>query len=188
MPSLRRLLRRSRKSPEGEQEAQSTAISETAIDNAAETSVAAPTDDAQAPSPTSGEGACGQPQTIREELWSRAYEILRGRENDLVVAYESYIALRYNDRCGAFSNPEAGAELVRTLLQDRDEKQWRVPLGGREHKMRSQVEKLVKLLVFSDAVIKQALSAQPYAAVAWSSVSIVLPVCVKHNASTSCPL
>lgn len=181
MPSLRRLIRRPRKSSAGGQETPTANISETLVESAAETSVAALTHDAQTPPLPSGEGVRDEPRTIREELWSRAYGILRAREKDLVVAYESYIVLRSSDHCAAFSSPEAGAELIRKLQQDRDEKQWRVPLGGREHKMRDQVEKLVKLLIFSDAVIKQSVSAQPYAALAWSSVSIFLPVCVQRK-------
>lgn len=79
-------------------------------------------------------------------------------------------------RATALENPEAVKDLVQALREDRENKQWRFSMHGKDHKVRDQLEKLVKLLTLSDAVIKQALSAQPYAALAWSAVSVFLPV------------
>lgn len=179
---MRKFWRR-KKLPDGGQQAPSATISEASVDSAAETgvSVSAATHHAQTPPVISSDDAPAASETMTELLWSQAYQMLRKREEELVVAYESYLSARASDHCAAFSSPEAGAELIRRLQEGRDEKQWRVPLGGREHKLRDQVEKLVKLLVFSDAVIKQAVSAQPYAALAWSGVSIFLPVGTQWN-------
>lgn len=41
---------------------------------------------------------------------------------------------------------------------------------------REQVERLAKFVLWSDEIVKSALSAQPYAALACSGVSIALPV------------
>lgn len=70
------------------------------------------------------------------------------------------------------------------LLQDaRESKQWSISIRGKDHKVRDQLEKLVKLLTLCDGVVKQALTAQPYAALAWSAVSIFLPVSLALSTS-----
>ena len=42
-------------------------------------------------------------------------------------------------------------------------------------KIRNQVERLTKFLQWSDPLVKAAVSAQPYAALAWSVVGLLLP-------------
>ncbi|KAM7219973.1 hypothetical protein V8F06_004659 [Rhypophila decipiens] len=66
--------------------------------------------------------------------------------------------------------------IVETLLEDRNKKQWRVSLLGKDVLVREQVERLVKFFLWSDGFVKQAMSAQPYAALAWSGVSLLLPL------------
>ncbi len=180
MPSFRNLIQRRKKAARSRvdgQVASTATASEALLENVAEASITAPVPSAQAPEMISSDGA--ENETITEHLWSRAYQALRERERELMDAYESYLGICAGDECAVFSNPEAGAELIRKLQEGRDEKQWRFSFGGKDHKMRDQVEKLVKLLVFSDAVIKQAVSARPHAALAWSGVSIFLPVCLR---------
>lgn len=65
---------------------------------------------------------------------------------------------------------------VEQLLDNREKEQWRVSLMGKELKIRQQAERLVKFLLWSDKLVKDALSTQPYAALAWSGVSLILPV------------
>lgn len=66
---------------------------------------------------------------------------------------------------------------VTRLEAEREEKQWRVQLLGRKDiVLRDQVENLVKFAIWSNGVVSDALSAQPYAALAWSGVQILLPV------------
>ncbi|OAA74766.1 hypothetical protein LEL_08347 [Akanthomyces lecanii RCEF 1005] len=182
MPSFRNLIQRRKKvarsSVDGQVASTATA-SEALLENVAEASITAPVPSVQTPAMVSSEGA--ESKTITEHLWSRAYQALREREQELMDAYESYLGICAGDDCAGFSNPEAGAELIRKLQEDRNKKHWRFSFGGKDHKMRDQVEKLVKLLLFSDAVIKQAASARPHAVLAWSGVSMFLPARLRGN-------
>jgi ankyrin repeat domain-containing protein 50 len=74
------------------------------------------------------------------------------------------------------STPRSVESIVNKLLEDREKKRWRVSLLGKDIKVRKQVEVLTKFLLWSDPIVKAAVSAQPYAALAWSGVSLLLPV------------
>ncbi|TQV90490.1 hypothetical protein IF1G_10813 [Cordyceps javanica] len=74
------------------------------------------------------------------------------------------------------SKPESIKKALQSLQDERESKQWRFTVKGKSHKIKDQVEKLVKLLFFADGIVKQAASAQPYAALAWSAVSHFLPL------------
>jgi hypothetical protein len=98
-----------------------------------------------------------------------------GREPDLMADYSRHLAARH-DAAGLLSTPQSVESVVKQLLDDREMKQWRISLLGRDVKVRKQAEKLVKFLLWSDGIVKSAVSAQPYAALAWSGVSVLLPV------------
>lgn len=113
--------------------------------------------------------------------WARAYHQFAEKEPDLATDYQRHIAAQYPDVAvneSILLNPESVKSVIQHLLDDRDKKQWRLSLLGRDVKVREQAEKLAKFLLWSDSIVKDALSAQPYAALAWSGVSMVLPVCV----------
>ncbi|KAI1839457.1 hypothetical protein JX266_014332, partial [Neoarthrinium moseri] len=57
-----------------------------------------------------------------------------------------------------------------------EQRQWHVLFYGKDVKFREQAEKLVKVAGWCNGIVKDALSAQPYAALAWSGVSILLPL------------
>ena len=61
-------------------------------------------------------------------------------------------------------------------MKDRENKQWKISFLGHNVKIRKQVESLTKFLQWSDPLVKTAVSTQPYAALAWSGVSLLLPV------------
>ncbi|KAJ3497837.1 hypothetical protein NLG97_g1590 [Lecanicillium saksenae] len=116
-----------------------------------------------------------------EDLWTISYKALRARETDLVSDYERHIGARPEGldeaaHLSAVLSPESIKGTVKALQDDRENKQWAVSIRGKDHKVRDQLESLVKLLTLADGVVKQALSAQPYAALAWSAVSVFLPL------------
>ncbi|KAJ6076838.1 hypothetical protein N7499_008819 [Penicillium canescens] len=112
------------------------------------------------------------------ELWTRAYEMLQVREPELIEDYKKHLAsLRHEGSTdGGISTSRSVEAIVKQLLNDRETKQWRVSLLGKNVKIREQTERLAKFLLWSDPIIKNAVSAQPYAALAWSGVSLLLPV------------
>lgn len=118
---------------------------------------------------------------IAVNLWVAAYKSLFDREPDLVADYERYVGARPQgqdnaSRAFALSSPDLVKGSVKALQENRENKQWKVSIRGKDHKVRDHLEKLVKLLTISDSVIRQAVSAQPYAALAWSAVSVFLPL------------
>jgi len=109
----------------------------------------------------------------------RAYLMLQEREPELAELYENHLTT-HNFLTGSLT-PESAKSMVEKLSQEREKKQWRINLFQKKMKIREQAEKLIKFLLVSDKVIKTALSAQPYAALAWSGVSIVLPVGQRYS-------
>ena len=151
---------RSTQSPEPAPEAQAEAVSSSLVE--------APSDN------------------VSEKLWSLAYELLAKREPELIQDYELHISSRQADdhesstdaaRLSALSNPESVTKVVQALQDERESRRWKFTVKGKSHKAKDQLEKLVKLLSIADSVVKQAVSTQPYAALAWSAVSVFLPVC-----------
>lgn len=119
-------------------------------------------------------------QKIRDYLWTRSFEIFKERdcEQDLMASYIKHLSSLQGDSTSSIdlSNRESVATAVNELLADREKKQWKIRIRNHDIKMRSQVEKLAKFLLWSDPLVKNAVSAQPYAALAWSGVSLILPV------------
>jgi hypothetical protein len=112
------------------------------------------------------------------ELWTRAYKIFQTREPGLMDDYKKHLtSQQYNGTTDAdLSTAQSVESIVKQLLDNREKKQWQVSLFGKEIKIREQAERLAKFLIWSDPIVKSALSAQPYAALAWSGVSLLLPV------------
>lgn len=108
------------------------------------------------------------------DFWGRAYEILLAREPDLTGDFAKHLATLQNDPNPL--SPKSVQSIVTRLLDDREKKQWRVSLLGNDVVIREQAERLVKFLIWSDSIVSAAVSSQPYAALAWSGVSLLLPV------------
>lgn len=112
------------------------------------------------------------------ELWTRAYEMLQTREPKLMEDYKKHLASLQHDGAtdADLSTSRSVESIVKQLLDNREKEQWRVSLLGKEVKIRQQAERLVKFLLWSDPLVRNAVSTQPYAALAWSGVSLLLPV------------
>ncbi|KAF4767316.1 hypothetical protein HAV15_009702 [Penicillium sp. str.  len=108
--------------------------------------------------------------------WALAYVILQKREPKLVEYYQTHLSLAQrnssvdsSDTADAdLSNPRSVESMMTRLLEDREQKQWKVSLLGKDVKIREQTEKLAKFLLWADPVVKNAVSTQPYAALAWA--------------------
>ncbi|KAF2458453.1 hypothetical protein BDY21DRAFT_220776, partial [Lineolata rhizophorae] len=140
-----------------------------------------PTSPAPAPSPTDQPAVSDKaspPACADIDPWARAYEIVQERERELMADYKRHIASLQDDAAasGDLLTPRTVESVVNKLFEDREKKQWRVSLLGNDVKIREQVERLAKFILWSDPVVKNALSAQPYAALAWSGVSMLLPL------------
>lgn len=113
------------------------------------------------------------------DLWGRAYEALKARDSSLVAEYEIYLTSASGSQTAHASkspSPEVIEAVVKQKLQDHDAKQWMLNCLGKSIKVKVQGEKIIKFILWSNDIISTALSSQPYAALAWSGVSILLPV------------
>ncbi|KAF3073748.1 hypothetical protein CFAM422_003956 [Trichoderma lentiforme] len=120
------------------------------------------------------------------ELWAQAYTLAKERDKQLMDDYERHIASLEGVSVDSesFSAPHDVKVHVNQLLELRQRKEIQVSIMGHDIIMREQIEKLAKFLLWSDAIVKSAVSAQPYAALAWSGVSLFLPLLVcgaKYN-------
>lgn len=131
-----------------------------------------------------GNNSLGQSPTIRWTAasditpWERAYQIMMEQQPELMRDYMKHIRCSQGETpCGTGLFPLQSVEpIVDRLLKDREKKQWQVSILGKDIKVREHAENLVKFLLWTDPIVKGALSGQPYAALAWSGVSLLLPV------------
>lgn len=119
------------------------------------------------------------------DLWTRAFEIVGDREPELISDFEKHLAFRQDETAVSvdLSAVQSVEHVVQRLLEDREAKQWRIPLQNRDIKIRAQGEKLAKFFLWSSPIVEKAVSAQPYAALAWSGVAILLPVRIRPSLS-----
>lgn len=140
----------------------------------------APETDSHVPADTISDDPTTTVSNESIDLWAQAYTLLEEREPDLVKDYEKHIQSQEEEALStqraALSNPESVKETLQNLQEERKTKQWKFTIRSKDHKIKDQLEKLVKFVSLADGIIKQAVSAQPYAALAWSAVSIFLPL------------
>jgi hypothetical protein len=124
------------------------------------------------------QAASSQPLNPTTDPWARAYELFQTREAELMADYQTHLTSLRGDAVTSvdLDTPPSVESIVKTLLEDREKKAWRVSILGKDIKIRKQAERLAKFLLWSDPIVQKALSAQPYAALAWSGVSLLLPV------------
>ncbi|KAK2764748.1 hypothetical protein CKAH01_04913 [Colletotrichum kahawae] len=115
-----------------------------------------------------------EPETPND-VWAAAFRNFQESDGDLAKDYAKLLNPAREDYATKF-DIDFVESTVKRLDQERDEKQWKVAFAGKSIHIRSQVEKMVKFLIWTDTVVKPALSTQPYAALAWSAVSIFLPL------------
>ncbi|KAI1077965.1 hypothetical protein F5B20DRAFT_549960 [Whalleya microplaca] len=125
--------------------------------------------------PTTFDMALTEP-SCETDPWTWAYSIVQDREPELMSDFKAHLADLDPAAEGDLSTLQSVRHIVDQLSKAREAKQWRVPLLNKDIKIREHAEGLVKFLLWSDPIFKTALSAQPYAALAWSSVSLLLPL------------
>ncbi|KAJ6110055.1 hypothetical protein N7486_002290 [Penicillium sp. IBT 16267x] len=116
---------------------------------------------------------------IRAHLWARAFELFGKRDHD--DAMKKYIGCLGSLQDESvpdvdFANRQSIEAIVKKLLAVREQGQWKLTIYDHDIKIRSQVEKLLKFLAWSIPIVTKAVSTQPYAALAWSGVSLIIPL------------
>lgn len=116
-------------------------------------------------------------------LWTRAYKALEIQDPDLVAAYACHLdpALYSSTTPSQHAlSPTLIEAVIKKKLQDNEARKLVFHLGPESIKVREQGEKIVKFILWSNDFISTTVSAQPYAALAWSGVSVLLPVCFPY--------
>ncbi|OGM40069.1 hypothetical protein ABOM_011265, partial [Aspergillus bombycis] len=111
--------------------------------------------------------------------WTRAFEIFqeRNHDQDLVTIYKNHVGSfqgNTSDISADSLSPSSVEAAVNKLVKDRERRQWKITINDKEIKIRTQFEKLVKFVLWSDDFVATAVKAQPYAALAWSGVSLIM--------------
>ena len=120
-----------------------------------------------------------KPKIATNDLWAEAYERCKLREKVLVDRYEQHMKA-YASSAGTAADdrfsPREIVEVVKARRVDLDAKELTFSLRGESIAIREQGEKIVKFVLWFNSTISSALASQPYASLAWSGVSIILPV------------
>lgn len=112
------------------------------------------------------------------DLWELAYELFREQEPELAEDYNKQLPGNAT-AISNISSRQCIETALKKLLEDREKKQLKISFLGHSMKIRKQVERLTKFVQWSDPLVKAAVSTQPYAALAWSGVGLVLPASSK---------
>ncbi|KAJ8119253.1 hypothetical protein ONZ43_g3761 [Nemania bipapillata] len=124
-------------------------------------------------------------EAASSDIWADAYDKFTSREPELAKDYNMHLATVHSRDTILQTdslNPSRAKSIVEQLQKNRDDKQWHITFHGKDIKFRAQAEKLAKVLVWCNGIVKDALSTQPYAALAWSGVSILLPLLTSATA------
>lgn len=114
-----------------------------------------------------------------KDLWMHAYEILKLRDPELVAAFEGCSTstdVTHTASASSALSPDLIDSIIKSKLEDHEAKRLVVRLGKEPIKVREQGEKIIRFIISSNTFISTAIDAQPFAALAWSGVSIILTV------------
>ena len=123
-------------------------------------------------------------QTQSKDLWEHAYNTLKKRDPKVVSRFEDHLASshpNFTTSTSSFLSPEVIQIIVDSNLADHEVNRMIIRCGNESIKVREKWDKIVHFLFWAKNSISAAVGAQPYAALAWASVSILLPVSHSHN-------
>ena len=109
-----------------------------------------------------------------EALWEQAYEIVKSRNKALIEDYGRQLELDGGSH-GEFGPGQLQA-VLKSRIEKREAKRWMLQLGSHSLKVKEQYENVIRFVLWSDNIISGAVGSQPYLALAWSGVSMILPV------------
>lgn len=115
-----------------------------------------------------------------EKLWQSAWQLLEENNADFVKKYRSFVDSVANDSVKEGRDqwsPKYQEEVLQKLREKREEGKWRIPLGSKDFlEVKDLSERIIRSIQGADRLITSAVSPQPYAALAWAGISILLPV------------
>lgn len=119
-----------------------------------------------------------------QDLWERAYDTLRKQNPELVLTFEKHL-VSCNESHTSFTSssfsPNQIQAVAESRLIDHEAEKWVIRLRRQSIKVREQWDNVIKFILWAKESVSAAVEAQPYAALAWAGVSIVLPVSQNHK-------
>ena len=107
-----------------------------------------------------------------EKLWRNAYAALKREEPDLVQGFEDALGF---DTISTRSTKKLG-DILRQRVLAQDAKRLVINIMGKSVKVREIGEKIIAFVESTKDLITTATSNEPHAALAWATVSMILPV------------
>ena len=107
-----------------------------------------------------------------EKLWRNAYAALKREEPSLVQDFEDAFGF---DTISKRSTKRLG-DILRQKVLAQDAKQLVITIMGKSVKVREIGEKVIAFVESTKDLITTATSNEPHAALAWATVSLILPV------------
>ena len=107
-----------------------------------------------------------------EKLWRNAYAALKREEPSLVQDFEDALGI---DTISTRSTKRLGDILCQRVLAQ-DAKQLVITIMGKPVKVREIGEKIIAFVESTQDLVSTATSNEPHAALAWATVSLILPV------------
>ena len=121
-----------------------------------------------------------------KDLWDRAHKFLREDKSNsrLLLAYERILASELNIDASPVASADWGSrerstqvsDLIAKKLKVIEDTRWRLQLGEETVELKTQVNKVVKTVIWAQGFVSSAVSADPHAALAWAGVSLLLPL------------
>jgi hypothetical protein len=132
-------------------------------------------------------------KTKPRDLWEEVYERLGRDKSGLVAQYEKILALEEREEEQSSETAQNTHDqasqpkithsrarlttLARKKLASLDESRLTIKLGSRILKVKDGVDPVVKILIAAKDFVSQAVASEPHAALAWTGVCMLLPVC-----------
>ena len=111
-----------------------------------------------------------------QPLWTSAYGRLKDQDPELIREFRRCLGLTATDD-GDINDAELDDITKRALRElEKPEEVKGDKLSGTKASIRKYFQRTVEVVAAGDAFISAALSSNPYAAVAWTGVSLLLPV------------
>jgi hypothetical protein len=121
------------------------------------------------------------------DLWNEAYEELKDNENGLIKDYEAVISKDMTTILGSTSLAIAAPEvrvmrkeqmtaLIEKKVAEAKKNAWKLRYGDSEVLLKDLAGPVVDIINDAEKFVDGAVSANPYASIAWAGVSLLLPV------------
>lgn len=119
-----------------------------------------------------------EPVLVQKSLWALAYEDLKKTDPFLTKTFADCLGINAVENNEDFLDPSSIKEVGQKALEEiRQKNELKEKLDGTSAIIRRCFERTTRIVIASKNFITLATSTNPYAALAWTGISLLLPVC-----------